>query len=433
METQRRKRTRGIDCMRIEKIVGSGTFGVVYKAVDKTDNFVEVALKRIRMERETQGFPVTAIREIRILNLMRDHPNIVHLREIVYYDETCNKESSLVDKKFQSGDVFMVFEFVDYDLSGLLKSSGITLTEQHAKCYLEQLLRGVQYLHDNGVLHRDIKSANLLVTKNNVLKIADWGLARTLPDDIAGTAKLTNPVVTLWYRSPEVIVGSKRYNKGVDIWSVGCIFGEMRTRVAMFRSETELAQLELIFQVTGYPQGDALKQYEAIEQWPAFSHVQNNAQNCFLAKYGSGKNKYFDSIGLDLLQRLLDIDPTRRISADNALEHEYFRDPVPPSQLPVISIAPVTEWMEQERARAEHEQQKLRHQHKERERLEAAAAAAAISAAQQQAQSNVPKHQAIMRNQGNAKVVGRYTILKKSNTNSNKTNGNNNNNDSSEK
>lgn len=221
METQRRKRTRGIDCMRIEKIVGSGTFGVVYKAVDKTDNFVEVALKRIRMERETQGFPVTAIREIRILNLMRDHPNIVHLREIVYYDETCDKESSLVDKKFQSGDVFMVFEFVDYDLSGLLKSSGITLTEQHAKCYLEQLLRGVQYLHDNGVLHRDIKSANLLVTKNNVLKIADWGLARTLPDDIAGTAKLTNPVVTLWYRSPEVIVGSKRYNKGVDIWSVG--------------------------------------------------------------------------------------------------------------------------------------------------------------------------------------------------------------------
>jgi cyclin-dependent kinase 12/13 len=144
------------------------------------------------------------------------------LREIVVYDENHkNDEATLADKKFETGDVFMVFEFVDYDLSGLLKSSGIALTEQHAKCYLQQLLSGVLYLHDNGILHRDVKSANLLITKNNVLKIADWGLARTVPDDIAGTAKLTNPVVTLWYRSPEVIVGSKRYNKGVDIWSVG--------------------------------------------------------------------------------------------------------------------------------------------------------------------------------------------------------------------
>lgn len=224
MDTRSRKRTRGIECMRIEKIVGSGTFGVVYKAVDKTDkNQAEVALKRIRMERETQGFPVTAIREIRILNLMRNHPNIVHLREIVMYDENQkDKEITLADKKFETGDVFMVFEFVDYDLSGLLKSSGANLSDQHCKCYLQQLLRGVLYLHENGVLHRDIKSANLLVTKNNILKIADWGLARTLPDEtVGGVAKLTNPVVTLWYRSPEVIVGSKRYDKGVDIWSVG--------------------------------------------------------------------------------------------------------------------------------------------------------------------------------------------------------------------
>jgi serine/threonine protein kinase len=223
METGRRKRTRGLHHMRIDKIVGSGTFGVVYKAVDKTDpSLAEVALKKIRMERETQGFPVTAIREIKLLNLMRNHPNIVHLREIVTYDDNDkDKEPSLADKKFETGDVFMVFEFVDYDLSGLLKSSGLNLTEQHTKSYLYQLLNGVQYLHENGVLHRDLKSANLLVTKNNVLKIADWGLARSLPENNPEKAKLTNPVVTLWYRSPEVIVGSKQYDTGVDIWSVG--------------------------------------------------------------------------------------------------------------------------------------------------------------------------------------------------------------------
>mmetsp|Transcript_4282 Transcript_4282/g.9450 ORF Transcript_4282/g.9450 Transcript_4282/m.9450 type:complete len:227 (+) Transcript_4282:173-853(+) len=221
--SRRDKRNRGIENMRIEKIVGSGTFGVVYKAVDKTDpQMSEVALKRIKMERETQGFPVTAIREIKLLTLMRNHPNIVHLREIVTFDEANkSKEPSLADKDFENGDVFMVFEFVDYDLSGLLKAGSMPLTDQHIRCYLHQLLLGTACLHEADILHRDIKSANLLVTKHNVLKIADWGLARALPHDAAASAKLTNPVVTLWYRSPEVIVGSKKYDKGVDVWSVG--------------------------------------------------------------------------------------------------------------------------------------------------------------------------------------------------------------------
>jgi cyclin-dependent kinase 12/13 len=221
--SRRDKRNRGIENMRIEKIVGSGTFGVVYKAVDKTDPYLsEVALKRIKMERETQGFPVTAIREIKLLTLMRNHPNIVHLREIVTFDEANKaKEATLADKDFENGDVFMVFEFVDYDLSGLLKAGSMPLTDQHIRCYLHQLLLGVACLHENDILHRDIKSANLLVTKANVLKIADWGLARSVPHDSSASWKLTNPVVTLWYRSPEVIVGSKKYDQGVDVWSVG--------------------------------------------------------------------------------------------------------------------------------------------------------------------------------------------------------------------
>ncbi|KAJ1416803.1 kinase-like domain-containing protein [Ochromonadaceae sp. CCMP2298] len=295
--------------MRIEKIVGSGTFGVVYKAVDKTDpQMSEVALKRIKMERETQGFPVTAIREIKLLTLMRNHPNIVHLREI----------------DFENGDVFMVFEFVDYDLSGLLKAGSMPLTDQHIRCYLHQLLLGTACLHEADILHRDIKSANLLVTKHNVLKIADWGLARALPHDAAASAKLTNPVVTLWYRSPEVIVGSKKYDKGVDVWSVGCIFGEMKTRVAMFRGETEPAQLDLIFQLTGLPQGPALQQYEALEQWSSMKLGPH--KDSFQAKYGDSGKRGFDAQALDLLRLLLDIDPARRITAQAALQHPYFTE-----------------------------------------------------------------------------------------------------------
>lgn len=204
--------------MRIDKVVGSGTFGVVYKAFDKQDK-VEVALKKIKMERETQGFPVTAIREIKILNLMKHHINIVELRGVVSYNGDDKSEPTILDKDFSIGDVFMVFEFVDYDLSGLLKSSGLVLTEMHIRSFLKQLLSGVNFLHENKILHRDIKSANLLITKGNVLKIADWGLARSI--DIRPDRKLTNPVVTLWYRSPELILGSRFYGSEVDVWSVG--------------------------------------------------------------------------------------------------------------------------------------------------------------------------------------------------------------------
>ena len=126
----------------------------------------------------------------------------------------CSRKNSL------RGDVFMVFEFVDYDLSGLLKAKpDLFNNRDRVKSYLRQLLDGVSFLHSKNILHRDIKSANLLVTKGNVLKIADWGLARTIPE--GGVSRLTNPVVTLWYRSPEVIVGSRQYGRGVDTWSVG--------------------------------------------------------------------------------------------------------------------------------------------------------------------------------------------------------------------
>ncbi|RYG96175.1 hypothetical protein EON65_54805, partial [archaeon] len=174
-----RKRTRSLSCMRIEKVVGTGTFGVVYKAVDKTEpGEPVVALKKIKMERETQGFPVTAIREIKILKQLR-HVNVVALREIVTYDEGDEtKEPTLLHKDLSLGDVLMVFEFVDFDLAGLLKTPGFSLSSNHIQCYIFQLLTGLRYLHDQRVLHRDIKTANLLVTRQHVLKIADWGLAR---------------------------------------------------------------------------------------------------------------------------------------------------------------------------------------------------------------------------------------------------------------
>ncbi len=215
-----RRRTRDIvDAMEVQQPVGVGTYGVVFKAIDKTllDRPL-VALKKIKMDKETQGFPVTALREIKILNLM-NHENIVKLREIITFDkENSSEQESLKTKGIDLGDVFMVFEFVDYDLGGLLKSPNFQISDDIIRSYMFQLLSGVQYLHENKILHRDIKSANILITKGHVLKIADWGLARALPQ----THKLlTVPVVTLWYRSPELACGHRQYGPEIDIWSVG--------------------------------------------------------------------------------------------------------------------------------------------------------------------------------------------------------------------
>lgn len=219
--------TRPVTAMTIDKVVGSGTFGVVYRATDPNSGDL-VALKRIKMEKETQGFPITAIREIKILSSMAKHDNIIYLREIVTCDterdpndtsqDTASSTSAVYSTSFNIGDVFMVFDFVDYDLCGLLKSPGFIMSDDLIRCFLMQLLSGVNFLHENKILHRDLKSANLLVTRSNVLKIADWGLARLV---LSKEQRLTNPVVTLWYRSPEVICGSKSYGPEIDIWSVG--------------------------------------------------------------------------------------------------------------------------------------------------------------------------------------------------------------------
>lgn len=214
---RRRKTTRNLDCMRVEKKVGFGMYGDVFRAVDITDGMaVPVALKKIKMERETQGFPVTALREIKILNSL-NHENVVRMREIV----TCSgdeRDPTLPRHGFTAGDVFMVFEFVDYDLSAILKARFFDISVDLIKSFIYQLIVGVNYLHERNILHRDIKGANLLITRGNVLKIADLGLARNIPPN---GHKLTNPVVTLWYRSPEVILGSKFYGPEVDMWSVG--------------------------------------------------------------------------------------------------------------------------------------------------------------------------------------------------------------------
>jgi cyclin-dependent kinase len=190
---------------KMEKI-GEGTYGVVYKAKDRVTGEI-VALKKIRLEAEDEGIPSTAIREISLLKELQ-HPNIVRLYDVVHTERKLT----------------LVFEFLDQDLKKYLDVVESGLDLPILKSFLFQLLTGVAYCHHHRVLHRDLKPPNLLINREGQLKLADFGLARAFGIPVRS---YTHEVVTLWYRAPDVLMGSRKYSTPVDIWSIGCIFAEM--------------------------------------------------------------------------------------------------------------------------------------------------------------------------------------------------------------
>jgi len=146
--------------------------------------------------------------------------------------------------------VSLVFEFMEHDLHGLIDSN-ISLDVPNIKCIMMQILDGVQYLHSNGVMHRDIKGANVLLNNKGEIKIGDFGLAKKYDSHIM--ANYTNRVVTLWYRCPELLLGCERYTPAIDMWSVGCCFAELLTSRPVFLGDNEAEILEIIYKKCGTP------------------------------------------------------------------------------------------------------------------------------------------------------------------------------------
>jgi len=281
---------------KLEKL-GEGTYGVVYKAKDMYTGDI-IALKKIRLEQEEEGVPSTAIREISLLKELT-HDNIVKLIDVVHAQ---NK-------------LYLVFEFLDKDLKKYMDS--VEMSERLVKSYMYQLMKGIAFCHSHRVLHRDLKPQNLLIDQKGNLKLADFGLARAFGIPVRA---YTHEVVTLWYRAPEILLGSRHYSTPVDVWSAGCIFAEMAMAGRpLFPGDSEIDQLYRIFRYLGTPTEET---WPGVTSLPEFkSHFPNWPTQPLRRIL-----RNMDPLAVDLLQQMLVYEPSRRISAKQSLQHPYFAD-----------------------------------------------------------------------------------------------------------
>jgi len=219
----------------------------------------------------------------------------------------------------------MVFEYLEYDLTGILETPEIRLSQDHVKSWAQQLLAGCHYMHTNKVIHRDLKASNLLINRKGELKIADLGLSRSWNDQMK---RLTNKVITLWYRPPELLLGCIEYSTLIDMWSVGCIIAEMFRRSGFLKGTSEAAQLDLIFRTRGHPTKENWPDIDKqCRLWKKFQPPAEKARPDRLAealRYNLPHPKWMTDEAVKLISKLLELNPKRRWSALEALDADYF-------------------------------------------------------------------------------------------------------------
>uniref|UniRef100_A0A8C7DI28 cyclin-dependent kinase n=1 Tax=Oncorhynchus kisutch TaxID=8019 RepID=A0A8C7DI28_ONCKI len=282
--------------IKLDKL-GEGTYATVFKGRSKlTDNLV--ALKEIRLEHE-EGAPCTAIREVSLLKDLK-HANIVTLHDIVHTDKSLT----------------LVFEYLDKDLKQYMDDCGNIMSMHNVKIFLFQILRGLAYCHKRKVLHRDLKPQNLLINERGELKLADFGLARAKS---VPTKTYSNEVVTLWYRPPDVLLGSSEYSTQIDMWGVGCIFYEMAAGRPLFPGSTVEDELHLIFRLLGTPSEDSWPGISGVDEFKSYNFPKYKPQPFI------NHAPRLDTEGIELVLSFLKYESKRRISADEAMKQAYFK------------------------------------------------------------------------------------------------------------
>ncbi|KAI8322426.1 kinase-like protein [Martensiomyces pterosporus] len=312
---KQRSPTEGVKLYTRISMVGEGTYGKVYKARNKETGQV-VALKRMRMDMDREGFPITAMREIRLLKQLR-HPNITQVLDVVA----------------ESGNaVYVVMEYMDFDLSGLINHPQWQPEPGHKKSLMLQLLQGLEYMHSKGILHRDIKGSNLLVNQHGQVKYVDFGLARSFHH--TRMHEFTNRVITLWYRPPELLLGTTLYGPEVDIWSLGCVMLELFMKKPVFQGQNDIDQLEQIFKLLGTPEQSVWESLKKLP-WACYMTPTTRYEN----RLKPTLSTRMSICAVDLVSWMLSLDPKTRPTATQCLNHSYFEfespPPVPPTSFPV--------------------------------------------------------------------------------------------------
>lgn len=280
--------------------IGEGAFGVVHRARDKKHNNRLVALKSIRVDDgDTDGVGGNILREIALLKRM-EHENIIILYEVI-------EETKILT---------LVFELMDEDFKSFLRRNR-PLDADTIKTFMRQLIEGTYYLHRTRIIHRDLKPQNLLVNSKLQLKIADFGLARSVGIPVNN---YTSAVITLWYRPPDVLLGEEHYSFPVDLWSIGCIFAEMAHGRAIFTGADEDTQLNSIFSSIGPPNNNTLPGVTKLTNWKteyAFVNVTRPAVVSYVERLGRSAQQ--------LLYNMLKYNPKARLTARSSLRQPYFK------------------------------------------------------------------------------------------------------------
>ncbi|XP_057952529.1 protein IMPAIRED IN BABA-INDUCED STERILITY 1 isoform X2 [Malania oleifera] len=283
---------------KLEKI-GQGTYSSVFRARDLETGRI-VALKKVRFDNFEPESVRFMAREIMILRRL-DHPNIIKLEGLITSRLSCS--------------IYLVFEYMEHDLTGLLACPDIKFSESQIKCYMKQLLSGLEHCHSRGVMHRDIKGSNLLINNEGILKVADFGLANSCSSGYR--QPMTSRVVTLWYRPPELLLGSTEYGASVDLWSVGCVFAEILLGRPLLQGRTEVEQLHKIFKLCGSPPEEYWKK-SRLPHATLFK-PQHPYESCLWDTC-----KGLPTNAVNLIETLLSVEPYKRGSASSALNSEYF-------------------------------------------------------------------------------------------------------------
>ena len=284
--------------------LGMGAYGVVWKAIRRKDQRL-VAVKKVFDAFHNKTDSQRTYREVMILCGLKGHPNIVNLVSLI--------------RATNNNDLYMVFDYMEADLHTVIKSN--ILSEDPRRYIIYQILKGLKYIHSGQIIHRDLKPSNILVNPQCKIQIADFGLSRSViraPDE--EDPILTEYIATRWYRAPEIILGAQQYTKAVDVWSVGCILGEMLHGRAIFPGKSTLNQIELILRLTGIPTDEDLESLNCLTAWNIIKGL-NISKPRNWEEFFPGAS----SDALDFVRLCLQFNPKKRPTVDQLFDHKYVR------------------------------------------------------------------------------------------------------------